>query len=103
MDLLGLRQRERDHADAWHLLGTLEIERGNLDSAHTLLSRALAVGPETAPFHNNLAYLFSRTNRPKLAERAYKQGIAELRKLRQAFPGFPTHRQELAVKTPNTD
>ena len=70
-----LREDDRN-AEAWHLLGTVEIRRGNFDAAEELIGKALALQPENAVFHHNLAYALGAQSRTGAAEAAYRRAVA---------------------------
>ncbi|MDJ0944606.1 MAG: sulfotransferase [Kiloniellales bacterium] len=64
------------NADAWHLLGTVEIGRGNFDAAERLIGKALALQPDNAVFHHNLAYVLGAQSRTGEAEAGYRRAVA---------------------------
>lgn len=72
----GLLKEDDGNANAWHLLGTVEIARRNFDAAERLIGRALALEPENAIFHHNLAYVLGAKSRMDEAEAAYRRAIA---------------------------
>ena len=71
-----LLQENDRNAEAWHLLGTVEIGRGNFDAAEQMIGRALRLQPDSAIFHNNLAYVLGAKSRIGEAEAAYRRAIA---------------------------
>ena len=71
-----LLRDDPQNADAWHLLGTIEIERRNLDNAFNLVSKALAIQPDSPVFHHNIAYIHGALGRLTEAETHYRRSIA---------------------------
>ncbi len=71
-----LLQEDDRNADAWHLLGTVELGRGNFDAAETLIAKAMALQPDNAIFHHNLAYVLGAQSRSEEAEASYRRAIA---------------------------
>ncbi len=71
-----LLQEDDRNADAWHLLGTVEIGRGNFDAAENLIGKAMALQPDNAIFHHNLAYVLGAQSRGEEAEASYRRAIA---------------------------
>ncbi len=71
-----LLQEDDRNAEAWHLLGTVEIGRGNFDAAEQMIGKALALQPDSAVFHHNLAYVLGARSRTGAAEAAYRRAIA---------------------------
>ena len=71
-----LLQEDDRNADAWHLLGTVEIGRGNFDAAENLIAKAMALQPDNAIFHHNLAYVLGTQSRTEEAEASYRRAIA---------------------------
>src|SRR5437867_4185535 len=47
--------RQPDHADALHLLGVVALQHGDPERARALIGRAIALCPDVAVFHRNLA------------------------------------------------
>src|SRR4051794_16641597 len=50
-----LLDRDPAHPDALHLLGAVALQRGDPARAADLIGRAIAVKPDVAAFHSNLA------------------------------------------------
>ena len=71
-----LVKEDEGNANAWHLLGTVEIARRNFDAAERLIGKALALESENAVFHHNLAYVLGAKSRMEAAEAAYRRAIA---------------------------
>jgi len=69
-------QADPANASALHLLGTIEIERRNLENALVLISKALRLKPESAVFHHNFAYIHGALGRSDEAETHYRRAIA---------------------------
>jgi predicted O-linked N-acetylglucosamine transferase (SPINDLY family) len=72
---------EPEQAEAWHLLGVVALERGELAEAEAALRRAIASDWPTdalhrAEFHNSLGILLKRQGRLGAAVDAYRQAIA---------------------------
>ena len=44
----GTIREDPQNADAWHLLGTIELTRGHFDAAHDMISQALTLAPDSA-------------------------------------------------------
>ncbi len=65
-----------DHADALHLLGVLEGQRGRPSDAAALLSRAVAIRPQDPNFRYNLAKVLRTLGNPRQAEAELRQAIA---------------------------
>jgi len=53
--------RAPNHADALHLLGVIDLQRGNNERAADLISQALAINPQMGPAHYNLARCLKAT------------------------------------------
>ncbi len=66
-----LLAHQPDHADALHLFGVLHYENGYFARAVELIGRAVALQPDTARYHANLAEAHraprASTNRPSTA------------------------------------
>ena len=67
--------KEPGHAEAWHLLGTIEIIQDNPDSALALIEKAMALKPKSAIFHHNRAYVKGALGRLAEAEADYREAI----------------------------
>ena len=62
-----LKARPRD-PDSLHLLGCIELARNHRERAVSLIRKAIAVAPQVALYHENLAEAYHRDHRPELAE-----------------------------------
>ncbi len=69
-------QREPENPDGLHLLGMLEGQFGCKETAVALITRAIAVKPEEAMFHNNLGNVHFMSARYEQAEACYRQAVA---------------------------
>ncbi len=83
----GLRHAPR-HADALHLLGVIEAQRGRLDDAVPLLRQAALLSPNSAEISLNLANALLATGQANTALDAYRAAL----RLR---PGFREAREGL--------
>ncbi len=70
-----IAKRQPDNAEAWHLLGTIEIAQGHPDSALALIEKAMALRPNTAMFHHNRAYVKGALGKLDEAEADYREAI----------------------------
>ena len=68
-------QLEPDNPDGLHLLGMLEGQFGNRESAVALITRAIAVKPEEPMFHNNLGNVHFVAERMEEAEVCYRRAV----------------------------
>lgn len=68
-------------ADAWHLLGTIELMRGNCEAAVTQISRALALDAGVAAFHCNLGSA-------QLGLGLFDEAIASFLRAIEIFPDY---------------
>lgn len=64
-----------DHADALQYLGVVARFDGEVDTAHALLTRALALRPGDARTHGNFGNLLVQMDRPAEAEAAFRQAL----------------------------
>lgn len=64
-----------DHPDVLHMLGLFEAGRGDFEAAAGLISRAIAVCPGVAIFHNNLGNAYTKLDRLEDAEGQYRTAI----------------------------
>lgn len=71
----GLLREDPTNCNAWHLLGTIELARGNFDAAHDLIAQAITLKPDTAIFHHNLAYVLGAKSRMAESEAAYRKAV----------------------------
>lgn len=63
-------------ADCLHLLGVVELQRGNHAKALKHLDRAISIAPSAASFHYHRALALQDLGRPQDASEAYLQAIA---------------------------
>ena len=56
-------ERDRDNADALHLLGIVDIQRGALLTGAELIAKAIEIDGENSAYHNNLAGALSDLKR----------------------------------------
>src|SRR4051812_45788601 len=71
----GVLAGDPDNADALHLSGLIAASRGNLDSASSLLERAVSAMPSQAYLHASQGNLhFARGNVPGMIE-AYRRAL----------------------------
>ncbi len=70
-----LLEVDRQHADALHHLGLLLKDRGDLEEAISLLTRAVASRPNDAVCHNNLANMLKEQGRATEAIVAYRAAV----------------------------
>ena len=68
-------QEDPSNSDAWHLLGTVEIARGNFAAAHDLISKALLLKPDCAIYHHNLGYVLGALSRMPEAVASYRRAV----------------------------
>lgn len=68
-------EHQPEHADALHLLGVLQAQRGRHADAAELIGRAIQAQPGEAMFHNNLGNVFVEVERFQDAEREYAIAI----------------------------
>src|SRR5688500_6211273 len=68
-------QREPQHADSLNLLGVIALQTGNVESALTLVQRAVALRPDAAACHNNLGQVLERLGREDKAADCYEATI----------------------------
>jgi protein O-GlcNAc transferase len=74
-----------NHADALHLLGVIELQRGRNASAAELIERAIAQNARVPAFYNNYGNVLSRLHRYKDAAAAFHQAIQLQPKYPQAY------------------
>ncbi len=71
----GVIQQDPGNSDAWHLLGTIELMRGNFIAAHDLITKALQLKPDCAIFHHNMGYVLGAMSRLPEAVTAYRRAV----------------------------
>ena len=64
------------HADALHMLGVVNAQLGNYDSAATLIRRAMELNPTNASYHANLGNVLQENGQLDDAVAAYGRAIA---------------------------
>ena len=57
--------QQPEHADALHLLGVVEQQKGHPDKAIQLIQKALTVTPNNAVYLNNLGSVYLHSNADK--------------------------------------
>jgi tetratricopeptide (TPR) repeat protein len=65
-----------ENADGWHITGLARLDRGMNASARDALSRAVALAPDIAGFHVNLATALDRLGKPAQAIESLQRAIA---------------------------
>jgi predicted O-linked N-acetylglucosamine transferase (SPINDLY family) len=68
-------EADAKQADALYLLGRLELQRGNFETARTLVQMAIAVDPSAASFHNCLGDAWRGVNDYGRALSAYREAV----------------------------
>ena len=68
-------EHDRDNADALHLLGIVDIQRGALLTGAELISKAIEIDGENSAYHNNLAGAFSDLRRFGEAEEHFQRAV----------------------------
>ena len=63
------------HPGAMHLMGVLDIQRGNPAAAVEKIGAAIAANPGAAPFHGNLATALQALGRLDEAQKHYEQAV----------------------------
>ena len=71
------------HADAHHLLGVVALQQGNPARAVELISRAIALRSDVAPYHANLAEAYRMLGKYEAATSCCRTAL----KLQPHFPG----------------
>lgn len=62
-------------ADALNLLGVLSLQRGNLEKARDLVSRAIVANPHVAEFHYNLGQVLKHLGLNDAAQASLRQAL----------------------------
>lgn len=65
-----------EHADATHLLGVIEYQRGDAAAAAELVARAIAAQPAAPHFHNSLGSALRASGRTEEAVSAFGRAVA---------------------------
>ena len=61
--------------DAWHLLGVIAFQTGQLEIAAERIQHAIALSSESAPFHNNLGNVWKAQGNLDVAIASYRRAI----------------------------
>ncbi len=69
-------QKQPNHFNTISLLGTLNLQTGNLDTACVLLKKSLALNPDNAMAHNNLGSALQASCRFEEAIASYECAIS---------------------------
>lgn len=76
----GYRQaivRDPAHADAWHLMGVVALQRNAFAEAVERIEKAIAIAPDACAYHNSLADALSRMDgRAGDSEKHYRRAVA---------------------------
>lgn len=67
---------ESENADALHLLGLIELQKGTVESAATLIQRAIRAAPGQPGMHHNLGVAQLRLRDLPAAEASFRQALA---------------------------
>jgi predicted O-linked N-acetylglucosamine transferase (SPINDLY family) len=67
---------EPNHAEAWHLLGVVHLQRGAHPLAIDCISRAIALSPQASGFHFNLGNVYLALNQWDQAAACYRRALA---------------------------
>src|SRR5262245_14325044 len=86
----GLLDRAPDNADALHLLGVLEHQRGEHRRGAERIERAIALNPGAAPYHANLAEVDRAVGWPH-------QAAAVCRRALELQPDYPEAANNLGL------
>lgn len=65
-----------NHADALHLLGVVNSQRGRHEAAIDYIGRAIRLNPDQAVYHGNLGLAYRGLGRLEEAEASYRQALA---------------------------
>lgn len=84
-----------DQPAAIGLLGRLEMDDGNLDTAQALFERSLSIDPDQAQQYTNLGYWALATERPALAEQYFQEALQRDRQSAAAFCGIAHAKRRL--------
>ena len=68
-------EQDLDNADALHLLGIMDIQRGALLTGAELIAKAIEIDGENSSYHNNLAGAFSNMGRFEVAEEHFQRAV----------------------------
>ncbi|WP_165854910.1 tetratricopeptide repeat protein [Marinobacter sp. JSM 1782161] len=93
--LAQVMERTHDNAAAWGLLGRLEMDDGNLDTAQALFERSLSIDPDQPQQYTNLGYWALASERPALAEQYFQEALNRDRQSASAFCGMAHAKRQL--------
>lgn len=65
-----------NHAEAWHLLGIITCERGELEKAVELVGKAISIQEANHNYHANLGRMLNYLGEHSRAERCYRRAVA---------------------------
>ncbi len=65
----GLLEKDRQYDDAWALLGDIELERGNYDTAIDQYQKSLEINPEASHTLSGLAWVYFHRDNEEVAKR----------------------------------
>ncbi|MGD0133084.1 MAG: tetratricopeptide repeat protein [Bryobacteraceae bacterium] len=66
---------DANHADALHLLGMIEQQRGQHETAVSMILKAIAINPNVAAFHSNLGTVFQAQGRLEEAGACFERAL----------------------------
>ena len=72
----GILKQAPDHFDALYLLGAIEFQRGRLEEAVQLISKALEINPKSEQAHFNMGMILLSLNRPEDALASFDRALA---------------------------
>src|SRR3989338_6085393 len=70
-------QAQSDHPDALHLLGVTAHQAGKHEIAVEHITRAIAINPAAAEYHNNIGEVYRALARLSEAEASFQQALAQ--------------------------
>jgi tetratricopeptide (TPR) repeat protein len=69
-------ESDPNHANSLHLLGLVAHQRGEHDAAEQLITRAIALANDRAPFHTNLGEVYRAQGKLDKAEQSLRRALA---------------------------
>jgi Zn-dependent protease with chaperone function len=63
--IFSVLEKEAGNSDAWYLMGTMALEKGDLQEAEKALRRSIELDPQNPEALNNLSWLYSTANDQK--------------------------------------
>ncbi|WP_203141787.1 tetratricopeptide repeat protein [Marinobacter mangrovi] len=93
--LAQVMELSHENAAAWGLLGRLEMDDGNLDTARALFERSLDINPDQPQQYTNLGYWALACERPALAEQYFQEALQRDRQSAAAFCGIAHAKRRL--------